>query len=137
MVPTPQYRPLDLLKDPELWYGAGPRVWRSPRSPDEASRLVVSVEQERLATAIRARLETDGHSVPQLAEAIGVGYRHLLAKLKGEIPLRADEFVIWQWLLGEHRGLRIPKADVALANFTPNRRSQVDGLRWPFADRPG
>ena len=132
-MPTPRYRPLDLLKDPTLWGGAGPRDWRSPRSPDEASRLVVSVEQERLATAIRARLDAEGRSVPQLADAIGIGYRHLLAKLKGEIALRADEFVIWQWLLGEHRGIRIPKADAALSNFTSTRRAQLSGWRWPFS----
>ena len=70
--------------------------------------------------------------MPQLAEAIGLGYRHLLAKFKGEIPLRADEFVIWQWLLGEHRGIQVPKADVALSNFTPSRRNQMTGWRWPF-----
>lgn len=131
-VPTPRYRPRDLLKDVERWGDARAQDWRPPTNPDEASLLVVSVEQERLATAIRQRLEAKGRSVPQLADAIGVGYRHLLAKLKGEIPLRADEFVIWQWLLGEHRGLRIPKADVALSNFTPRRRAQMTGWHWPF-----
>jgi hypothetical protein len=105
----------------------GPRDWRSPRSPGEACRLVVSVEQERLATAIRGRLDAEGRSVPQLAEAIGVGFRQLLAKLKGEIPLRADEFVIWQWLLGEHRGIRIPKPEAALPNFTSSHRAQLTG----------
>jgi len=132
VVPTPRYRPVDLLKDSRRWGQARPQDWRPPTDPDEASRLVVSIEQERLSTAIRRRLDADGRSVPQLAEAVGVGYRHLLAKLKGEIPLRADEFVTWQWLLGEHRGLRVPKADVALGNFTPSRRAQMTGWRWPF-----
>ncbi len=133
-MPTPRYRPVDLLKDPQRWGRAVAKDWRLPQDPDEAARLVVSVEQERLGAAITKRLQNDGRSIPQLAEAIGVSYSQLFAKLKGTVPLRADEFVVWQWLLGEHRGLRIPRAEVALSNFTASRRSQMSGWRWPFPD---
>jgi hypothetical protein len=60
-------------------------------------------------------------------------YRQLLDKLDGETALRADEFVTWQWLIGEHRGVRIPKAETALANFSPSRLKQMTGWRWPFS----
>lgn len=131
-VPTPRYRPLDLLKDPDRWGEAGPKDWRLPQQPDEAARLVVSVEQERLSKAIITRLRAEGRSIPQLADAISVSYTQLFAKLKGTVPLRPEEFVSWQWLLGEHRGVRVPKPDIALAHVAASRRAQMTGLRWPF-----
>jgi hypothetical protein len=131
-VPTPRYRPIDLLKDPERWGEAGTGDWRLPQQPDEAARLVVSVEQERLAKAIDRRLRAEGRSIPQLADAIGVSYTQLFAKLKGTVPLRPEEFVGWQWLLGEHRGVRVPKADTALAHVAASRRARMTGTRWPF-----
>jgi len=131
-VPTPRYRPVDLLRDAGRWGAAGPKDWKLPQDPDHAGRLVVSVEQERLAAAISKRLRSEGHSIPQLAVAMGVSYTQLFAKLKGTVPLRPEEFVAWQWLLGEHRGLRIPKADTALAHVTPSRRAKMTGLSWPF-----
>jgi hypothetical protein len=131
-VPTPRYRPVDLLKDAERWGSAGPKDWRLPQDPDEAGRLVVSVEQERLAAAIDEKLKASGHSIPQLASAMGVSYTPLFDRLKGKVPLRADEFVAWQWLIGEHRGLRIPKAETALAHVAASRRARMTGLGWPF-----
>jgi hypothetical protein len=96
----------------------------------------VATEQERLAAAIRRRLVDEGHSVPDLAAALDVGCRQLVAKLNGEVTLRAEELVAWQWLLGEHRSIPVPKADATLANFTPSGRRKLVGARWPFADKP-
>jgi hypothetical protein len=95
-------------------------------------RLVVATEHERLAAAIRRRLAAEGHSVPDLATALGVGYRQLVAKLNGEVALRAEELVARQWLLGEHRSLRVPMAETALSNFSPSQRTTLTGWNWPF-----
>jgi hypothetical protein len=131
-VTSPRYRPVDLLRDPECWGRARPADWTPPTGVEAAARIVVAAEQERLAAAIRRRLADEGHSVPDLATALGVGYRQLMAKLKGEVALHAEELIAWQWLLGEHRSVAVPKADTALANFTPSGRRKLVGARWPL-----
>jgi hypothetical protein len=110
-VTSPRYRPVDLLSDVERWGHAGPGDWRPPTGVEGAARIVVAAEQERLAAEIRQRMAAEGHSVPDLAVALGVGYRQLMAKLKGEVALHAEELVAWRWLLGEHRNLQVPKSD--------------------------
>jgi len=131
-VTSPRYRPVDLLRDPERWGRARPADWSPPTGVEGAARIVVAAEQERLAAAIRRRLADEGHSVPDLATSLGVGYRQLTAKLKGEVALHAEELIAWQWLLGEHKGLRVPKAETALSNFSRSQLNKQSGWRWPL-----
>jgi hypothetical protein len=133
LVTSARYRPVDLLRDPARWGQARAGDWRPPVSVEEAARVVVATEHERLAAAIRRRLAAEGHSVPDLAAAIAVGYRQLMAKLNGEVALRAEELVAWQWLLGEHRSIKVPRAELSLSNFTRSEVKKLKGLRWPFA----
>jgi hypothetical protein len=70
--------------------------------------------------------------VPDLAAALGVGYRQLVVKLNGEVALRADELVAWQWLLGEHHTIKVPRAEAALSNFARAQLQRLPGWRWPF-----
>lgn len=130
MAGTPAYAPRDLLENPSEWVTASSPTWRKADSLEAAAKVVLAVEQHRVAWMIRRRLSRAGETIGQLAYATGVGERQLKAKLAGQSRMQLEELLVWRWRLGDRRAISVPDPAELLGPRAAGARPD----RWPLPE---
>jgi hypothetical protein len=122
---VPKYVPRKLLKIEAVWGGDPDAETRKPSSLEEAARMAVTAEQNRLACAFYAAKKRYRLTFDQIAEALEVPGDQFWRKVHGDAPASAADLQLWRWAIGDTTPRLASPADV---DYHPKDKPDVV---WP------